>query len=98
MSVCFVSVTGSGCLQGPQRGKPHQHHDRQADRRPQRAGEGVATCAAAPQVLLSDRTVPALSVLVLKDRISLENKECYRKTPGIRDEEAFCAFSGAIDC
>lgn len=39
LSVCFVFVTGSGRLQGPQRGKPHQHHDRQADRRPQRAGE-----------------------------------------------------------
>lgn len=58
---------------------------------------GVATCATAPQVLLLERTVPALSVLVLKDRISLENKGCFRKTPGIRDEEAFCAFSGAID-
>lgn len=56
---------------------------------------GVATWATALQVLLLERTVPALSVLVLKD--SLENKGCYRKTPGIRDEEAFCALSGAID-
>lgn len=42
MSVCFVSITGSSGVQGPQRGKPHQHRDRQADRRPQRAGEGGA--------------------------------------------------------
>lgn len=58
---------------------------------------GVATCATALQVFLFERTVPALSVLVLKDRISLENKGCYRKTPGTGDEEAFCAFSVAID-
>lgn len=58
---------------------------------------GVATSATALQVLLFERTVPALSVLVLKDWISLENKGCYRKTPGIGDEEAFCAFSVAID-
>lgn len=58
---------------------------------------GVATCATALQVFLFERTVAALSGLVLKDRIPLENKGCHRQTPGIRDEEAFCAFSGAID-
>lgn len=39
LSVCFVFVTGSSHIQRPQRGKPHQHHDRQAYRHSQRAGE-----------------------------------------------------------
>lgn len=39
LSVCFVFVTGSSGVQGPQRRKPHQHHDCQAGCRPQWTGE-----------------------------------------------------------
>lgn len=105
MSVCFVFVTGSSRVQGPQRGKPHQHHDRQADRGPRRAGErrgrdpchGTAGVPGKDLIFLFERTVPALSVPILKERISLENKGYYRKTPGIVDEEAYCAFSVTRD-
>lgn len=33
--LCFVFVTGSSNIQGPQCRKPHQHHDCQANHRPQ---------------------------------------------------------------
>lgn len=84
LSVCFVFVTGSSRIQRPQRGKPHQHHDRQADRRPQRAGEHRGRDLCPPPVdvtagvpgmdfffplrSLFERTVPALSVVTLKER------------------------------
>lgn len=45
LSLSFVFVIGSSSLQGPQRRKPHQHHDCKANHRPQWAGEcRVATC------------------------------------------------------
>lgn len=102
LSVCFVFVTGSSRIQGPQRGKPHQRHDRQADRGPRRAGErrGRDPChgtAGAPGMDFIFPTVPALSVAILKERIALENKGYYRETPGIVDEEASCAFSVTRD-
>lgn len=76
MSVCFVFVTGSSRIQGPQRGKPHQHHDRQADRGPRRAGErrgrdpchGTAGVHGMDFIFSFERTVPALSAPILKKR------------------------------
>lgn len=79
LSVCFVFVTGSSHIQRPQRGKPHQHHDRQANRRPQRAGERRGRDLCLPPVDVTAgvlgmdffspaQTVPALSVPTLKER------------------------------
>lgn len=73
LSVCFVSITGSSGVQGPQRGKPHQHRDRQADRRPQRAGECGAHLPLSGSVqvslawpLFGGGTEPTLSVSTLR--------------------------------